>query len=255
MRRLYRLITMLLLLIFVSNGGNVRAINTQFSFEQLTAEEKREYIANIDMSLLKAEPIKRPIVCFDVNDDQMIAIGQDAPDKKIVCIYTSDGVFQYAYAFHCSGSFGIAWDESNLNIYFARGGMILAVDPNGEIIDLVKIQDTAENNAYQNHMLYSTERISGNTKYRIRNDMGILNLIQFSYSQLAAIQPTGEEKILYDVNSAQLAKTITVCVLAMALLLVTVAVSLGNLRDGKIGTDNADHISKRTSLKKERTIF
>ena len=227
------MITALLLLVFVSNGGNVRAINTQFSFEQLTAEEKREYIANIDMSLLKEEPVKMSIICFDVNDDQMIAIGQNAPDRKFVCVYTSDGVFQYAYAFHCSGSFGIAWDESNLNIYFVRGGMLLSVDPNGEIIDFVKIQDTAENNTYQNHILYSTERMSGDTKYRVRNDMGILNLIQFSYSQLVVLKPTGEEKILYDVNSAQLAKTIAVCVLAMVLLLVTMAVSLDNLRDGK----------------------
>ena len=154
----------------------------------------------------------------------MIAIGQDGIEEKVLRVYSSDGEFQYGYTFNCTQSFGVEWDGQDINIYFVRSDVLLTVNKEGEIIDIVKVQNTTENNTYSNYMLCSTERTSGDTKYTIRNDMGFLNAFSSSYSQLIVTKSTGEEIILYDVNSDQLTKTLTVFILAVIFFLLAVGV-------------------------------
>ena len=182
------------------------------------------FASNINISVLKEKPVDRAIECFDVSENGMIAIGQDGIEEKVLCVYSSDGEFQYGYTFNCTQSFGVEWDGQDINIYFVRSDVLLTVNKEGEIIDIVKVQNTTENNTYSNYMLCSTERTSGDTKYTIRNDMGFLNAFSSSYSQLIVTKSTGEEIILYDVNSDQLTKTLTVFILAVIFFLLAVGV-------------------------------
>lgn len=183
------------------------AMNTGFSTETLNTDTENILLNNLSISLITEEPINKPIVCFDVNDAGMIALGLRTHDKKTICVYNENG-FQYGYEFNDSGSFGIEWDETNINIYLIRSDVIVSVNPLGKIEEVFKVQNTFENNSYQNHSIFSTKRIVGNRIYTIQNDMGILNIFASSYSQLVVTESNDEEKIIYDINKAQMLKTI-----------------------------------------------
>ena len=87
---------------------------------------------------MKSEPQKNPIECFSVNENGEIAIGCSDSEQKTVCIYADNGKFQYGYSFECSGSFGIEFENNNLNIYFVRSDVAIAVNQMGEVESIYK---------------------------------------------------------------------------------------------------------------------
>lgn len=218
------LLSVFVLVVYIN--GNViglNAMNTGFSIEELAKEEQIIFVSNIDLTLLETEPEKETFICFDVNNDQLIAIGQYASNKKTICIYSSEGDFQYGYAFNCSGHFGVEWDGENLNIYFFRSSVIVSVSPNGEVLNVFEVQNTIENNSYVNHYIHATYRTSGNTEYFAQNNMGVLNLLASSYSQVIVKDVTGAERIVYDVSMMQLTKTIVTIVIISLIAIVVIA--------------------------------
>ena len=113
-RKLFRYIftIILTLLLLVFGGVEVLAMKTGFSTELLPEDDINTLLKNVNISMLADEPPKKTIECFAVNEDGMIAIGCSSSENKMVCIYTSDGVFQYGYSFKCNGNFGIELDKS-----------------------------------------------------------------------------------------------------------------------------------------------
>ena len=200
----------LLLLLLVVGDVKVLAMNTGFSTELLPEDDVNTLLKNVNLSMLTVEPQKEAIECFAVNEEGVFAIGCSSSENKTVCIYTSDGAFQYGYSFKCSGNFGIELDKSILNIYLVRSDVAIAVDSEGEVKSVLKIQNTSENNSYWNDCVFSTRRRIGDAEYFLKNDMGILNLFASSYSQLITTNKYGEKIILYDVNSAQFSNMIAV---------------------------------------------
>ena len=199
----YIFATILLLILLVIAGVKMLAVNTGFSTESLPENDRNTLLKNVNISMLADEPPKKAIKCFSVNEDGLVAIGCGNSESKTVCIYTNDGVFKYGYSFKCSGSFGIEFDKSVLNIYLVRSDVAIAVNSTGEVESVLKIQNTSENNTYWNNCVFSTKREIGDTEYFLKNDMGIFNLFASSYSQLIVTNKNGEETIIYDVNSAQ----------------------------------------------------
>jgi hypothetical protein len=202
----------------------VNAMYTGFKTNDLPSEEKNMFISNINILSIDEEPVKTPITCFDVNSNQLIAIGQNTSDRKTICVYSNKGTFQYGYTFNCSGDFGLEWDEENLNIYFVRSGVIVSVTPKCEVLGVFEIQNTIENNSYVNHFIHATERTMNNTEYFIRNNMGPLNLFASSYSQIIVKDSTGTESIIYDVGSMQLTKIIVNVSFICVFILVAIEV-------------------------------
>lgn len=223
-KQLYLLLSFVLLIVFFTNVIEVKAMDTGFSTEDLSEETKTTFVSNINISSLKAEPEKREILCFDVNEQGMIAVGQKGAQGKEVCVYTSQGEFLYGYAFNCNQSFGVEWDEQHVNIYFVRSDVIISLDSDGNILDIKAVQDTIDNNTYRNSLLYSTTRLVGDNTYLIRNDMGIFNWIASSYSQIITIDAMGTECIIYDVNSMQLANMIVTTGIVCVFVFVAMAV-------------------------------
>lgn len=224
LKRIYLLLSFVLLIVISTNAIKVNAMNTGFFTEDLSDETKTTFVASINVSPLSAEPEKRGALCFDVNEQGLIAIGQTGSQDKEICVYTSQGEFLYGYTFNCTQSFCVEWDEQHVNIYFIRSDVIISLDSDGNILDIKAVQDTIDNNSYRNSLLYSTTRTVGNTTYLIRNDMGIFNWIATSYSQIVTIDATGSESIIYDVNSMQLTKTIVTISLICVFVFVAVAV-------------------------------
>lgn len=209
--------------VLMTNMMEVNAVNTGFKTNQLPSEEKNIFISNINILPIDEEPEKKPLTCFDVKSNQLIAIGQNTSDKKTICVYSNEGVFQYGYTFNCSGDFGIEWDEENLNIYFVRSSVIVSVTPRGEVVDAFGVQNTIENNSYVNHFIHSTKRTIDDAEYFIGNNLGILNLFAPSYSQIIVKDSIGTESVIYDVGSMQL--TNMIITISMVSLFVLVAIA------------------------------
>lgn len=211
-RRCMFLAILLTLCLYFINTTKVYAMNTGFLTEKLSQKETDIFIENINILLLNEEPERKAIRCFDVSSDGLIALGQNNGERKEVCIYSTEGVFQYGYSFKCGQSFGVEWSNENINIYFVRSDVIVTLNCNGNIMAIAEVSDTIENNTYRNHLLYSQNRIVGNNTYSVKNDMGLLNLIATSYSQLLFVNADGEEVVLYDVNSTQFTQMLLICI-------------------------------------------
>lgn len=194
-------------------------MSTEFSTKDLSEETKDIFVSNIDLSSLSDEPKKESVLCFDVNEQGLIAVGQKNIQRKEICVYTSHGEFLYGYTFRCAQSFCVEWDGQNINIFFVRSDVIISVDSNGNILDVKSVQEMIDND-YKNALLHSTKRIVGDTTYLIRNDMGIFNWFAPSFSQIVTIDIMGRESIIYDVNSMQLTRVIVklsvACIFALA---------------------------------------
>lgn len=223
----YFLSFLLLILLIFTSVSEVFAMSTGFSVTDSFSDEEKEHIIKTSkVRLLKEEPVNEAILCFDVNKDGLIAIGtKNISDIYYVCIYNSDGIFQYGYSFVDSGSFGIEFDNENIIIYFVRSNIVISVDPSGEVLEIAKVDNTMENTSYR-HILRNTERQINDIKYKIKNDMGIFNLFvgQSSYSQLVKIDGFENQTILYDVNSKAFAKTLMIFIFALLFIATAVIV-------------------------------
>ena len=151
------LLISIFIFVLICNPIAVNAINTGFLTDEMPGKVQNQFIENIDLRLIKSEPEKSSVVCFDVNEKQMIAAGQKSSDSKVICVYSNNGDFQYGYMFNCSGDFGVEWDNDNLNIYFVRSDVVISVSQNGEISDVLEVTNSIENNSYVNHFFHATE--------------------------------------------------------------------------------------------------
>lgn len=174
-----------------------------FVTEEMSIDERERVLTNINLSLSNVEFSKKAIVCFDVNEQGLVAIGTEEGEHKTVCIYSDTGNFQYGYRFETSGSFGVELNDEVLNIYFVRGDIIVSIDSRGEIQNVSRICDTSENNTYWNKFVRATHRDIGNYQYVLKNDVGILGIFASSYSQLYRIDENGNQLLIYDANTIQ----------------------------------------------------
>lgn len=222
--RYVRLLLIIILSIILLNvtSENVRAMKTGFATEPLEEDVKDTILDNINISILKREPQKRSIDRFDVNENGLIAIACSDDSEKIISIYTSDGVFQYGYSIETSGTIGVGWDTSNLIIYLVRSSVAISITPEGEIIEILGISDTMENNSYWLDYVHATHRTVGDKEYILKCDMGIFNVLASKYSQLIVKDSEGIETVIYDVNSMQTTYTIV----AVIGIIIYVCVSL-----------------------------
>ena len=217
------LICILVLVILIPN--EVHAMHTDFATEELSQEDQKVFLKNISVSRLMSKPEKRSVLCFDVNEQGLIAIGQAGTHGKEVCVYTADGSYLYGYSFNCSQSFYVEWDKNsinNINIYFVRSDIIISLDPYANLLDIKKVQNTIENNSYRLHYLNSTKRFVNGSSYEIINDTGLFNSFASSYSQLIVINSAGNELIVYDVSTTQTTKSAVIFIITFALILIVV---------------------------------
>lgn len=212
------------LLYVCSRSTCVLAMNTGFSMQTMKTEDQKTFLSNIQLVKEEKEPTKNSIICFDVNEDGLLAIGTSDSSQKSVSIYNLSGDYKYSYNFNCNQSFGIEWDGNNLIIYFVRSNVAALVDENGTVLELQEIENTTSNNSYWNHSVFSTQRTVGNYKYIIKNDMGLFNIFASSYSQLIAVDDQGNQTILYNVNNALRTKTIIIFIAVIMFVVIVVSV-------------------------------
>ncbi len=198
-----RYIAVLFLVILLS-CIEVRTLATNYnSFsEHLPENEKNSFISNVNIRLIKEEPTKRRIECFDVSDKEMIVIAQKETNNNTVCVYSNNGMFQYGYVFNNEGSCAVEWNGNDINIYFLRGGLVATVNNAGEIVRVLKLQNTIEYYDYLNQVIYSEKRMIGNNEYVLENDLGVFNAFASTYSTIVMKETLGNKKVLYDATSS-----------------------------------------------------
>lgn len=188
---------------------------TGFSLQEMTMEEQMEYENSLEITKYLEEPeeeIKEPIDCFDVSEDGIILIGCYRKLNKRIMLYDSDGSFLWQYQIHLRGEFEIEWVNDGIALYSGEYQVAIVFDLSGKIISVKKINNTLQSRNYW-YQLYDRTCIAvGNREYVIRSEMGILNWIGTSQTQLVLIEENGEEKILYDVND----RTIVIMVITLS---------------------------------------
>lgn len=233
LKRGWRFLIVLFLCLLTTNVIEISGMNTGFSTEAMPEEKQTAFVSNISMLRLTQEPAKKGIQCFDVNEHGMIAVVQESTRGKDVCVYNTQGEFMYGYSFDCGQSIGVEWDYEHINVYFVRSDVIVAIDSDGNIVAVNKVHDTIDNNAHKNDLLYATSRIVDDTTYLIRNDMGVLNWIAPSFSQVVVMDGSGTENIIYDVNSAQLVQMIVIVCVVFAMVAYAVVCIIWSADKGK----------------------
>ncbi|MBQ6172737.1 MAG: hypothetical protein IJK58_03740 [Clostridia bacterium] len=205
-KELYIFLLPLLFVIIIFLSLSVSAAGDGFITEPLTEEQVERILKNTNITALNAEPTKQAIICFDVSDNGLIAVGYEINSGGIICVYTIEGEFQRGYKFRDPGSFLLGFSGENLNIYFVRGECVITINPEGEVEKVLKIiPKNKENRQYWSYL--ETPRIHevNGVKIFLRKDMGFLfNLFSPSYTQIVVKDGDGNENIIFDVNAKQI---------------------------------------------------
>lgn len=228
-----------LFLIILFLTGCVFAVSTGFETESINEDLQKNILSDIELTVFYSEPDKSSIKCFDVNDNGLIALGSSRSTDKRICVYDADGVFKYGYEFVAYGDFGVEWDGDNLNIYFIRGNIIASFNSKGECLGVLSAEDSIENDSYFRRFIQSDERIVGDKKYVVSNDIGILGLIAPSYSKLSVTDSDGEITVLYDVGEQQFANILGTLILSIIFVIIAFTGIYVQLKKQKHNTANA----------------
>ena len=208
-KKVFYVILTLLLWLLLDGETQVLAMNMGFSTTRMELNAQQEFLENIALRRIDDAPRKTAIECFDVNENELIAIGTEIAEKKYVSIYNTEGMFQYGYAFQSNGAFDVQWDADDVLIYFVRSDVAAAFDDRGACIWMRRIENTAENSTYWNHVVRARQKEVGTNRYLVRNDMGVFNLFASAYGQLIKFDETGNETVLYDVTAMQKTRIMT----------------------------------------------
>lgn len=193
--------------------------------EEISPDKVESIARHVNVSVISEEPSRRAIECFDVNAESgMIAIGFCGEDTaRYVLVYDREFVFQYGYKFTDYGSFAIQWNNGDIVIYLVRGSYAVTLSPSGSVNAVEKVSDTVENSDYWRNHLDATERSAGDSKFLIRNNLGIFNFYEGSYSQLVRIDEDGQTTVLYDVSTGQGG---SLTVITVAVIIIAFSISL-----------------------------
>lgn len=169
--------------------------------EEMPKDEQESVIKGACINVFDTEPEKRKILCFDVNESGLIALGTETENNKCISVYTENMVFLYRINFICNGAFGFEWNGNDIEIYFVRSRAVILVDKTGKIKNIRSFLECVENSDYYNYVLGATERSVNGIQYTLKTDSGKEPLGRFgSYPFLCVKNPGEDEIILYDVS-------------------------------------------------------
>lgn len=160
------------------------------------------------------------ITSFDVSDQMGILVitsgnhllHMDQSGRTI-------GVFH----FDCAGTVGVAWDSSDICLFFTRGHILAKVNCDGELIEISKLSQ----------LNYMTQKKWNALAFRSKKEIGsrIYELQQIGiqpyreYSKLVCVDTsTGSEQSILDVSRETVAKSITTVIIWIAFLVIVIII-------------------------------
>ena len=224
-KRLF-LISIIILIILLSLVLSAYA-SSLYGFESIKLSENeinqiwdKLNIKNLSTNI-SLDDINLPIISFDVSDEEMIILGFK---NNQVIIIDKNKIIQTYLEFSNNGLFYVQWKKNNILFYLVRGGIIVELTSNGQLINMIKTDDNNINNNFLwNEISKKTNIDIDNSTYIVKNDMGILNIFTSSYSQLVKINSNGETVIIYNINNTQLTKIIILVICAVLFIVLTIS--------------------------------
>ena len=215
----------LLFVCFFTMSINIKAINTGFTTEEIEQEKIDSFLSDLEITLLTSPPTKKSIQCFDVNENNMIAVHQKGYfDDNEICVYSSFGEFLYGYKFNTYGDIVLEWDKKNINILFIRSNFIVSVNENGKVPYVNRVKETQENYHYKERIKSKTQQVVGDLEYLVQKNIGIFAPFTASNSQIIVKHADGKENMIYDVNSEMLFNMIVKTIFAV--IFVSIAITI-----------------------------
>ncbi len=191
------IITLILEHLIISSGAS-----NFYGFKTipLSSEEIELIWDNLDVKVLNLDfgrETNKAIVSFDVSRDERILL---ALENNRVCILDNNKILN-CFSFNDNGSYYVKWNGDNYLLFLVRSSLIIELTPDLQLINIF-LTDTDDVNTSKLWRNINQKEISINdNKYILRNQMGPLNIISVSYSQLIKIDNMKNELILYNVNT------------------------------------------------------
>lgn len=188
--------------------------------EPFPEDQAAAVTSRLSLAYSEEEPAKEGILCFDVDENERIALGTESHSRNWISIYDSSMVFQYAISFHSEGSFLVFLEEDHIWLFLIRGNLCIEIDHTGQPVGVWQLEDYASSIAplMEKGQVYSRE-VNG-TVYELRNESSILNLTG-KYSLLVMSSAEGGERILYDVSETMILRFWFSFILFLCLLALT----------------------------------
>lgn len=177
------------------------AINSGFTTEEMSEEDVRWVINDIKINTINEEPERKVFDSFAVSDTGKIAVVHHplmGGGKDEICVYGSDGRFQYGFSLQYTGGVNVEWDGNNLLIYLARSDVAIAVNRDGSILEVASILASKENDRHWQDVDRRVKEVNGST-YSATNAI----LPFWRYSKLIQETESGEKTVIYEVPNLQ----------------------------------------------------
>ena len=211
-RRVLSLISALVLClglaVFALNAGASAGAQDLYAGD-LDPDEAARLIESYGFAAWERDSRSRTIECFDVSEDNRIAVGwaQEPTDGKKHHVSVFDGNMQpiCGCEFTCYGSFVLFWDGELLAVHPLRGDAVFLLDSDSSVVAVKKASKSLESFGLPGG---GTEKAVGNRIYRIEGGI-------FSFGRLTVEDPSGV-RVLYDAGVLPLARTIVLGAAAAA---------------------------------------
>lgn len=152
---------------------------TGLEIETISENQKEEIKSNLNISRKNLEGTVESISSFDVSTNGLIAVCNEG-FSNFINVYDSNGKFLYGYSLDTQGSFGVEFKDDELMIYLLRSSLLISLDEKGNIIDILNVKKTAENESYWRNSIRSKIKKEGIYEYYLKSN----NFLSLSNSKI-----------------------------------------------------------------------
>lgn len=192
----------------------------------MDAQKKNTFLQNVQMARWNGDNVNRSITCFDVNEQEDIAIGmEDSNYRCYISVYDKTGRWLYGYSFVSHGTFYLEWESTkNISIYWDRSSVKGTFDEQANCVRITKYTfDSAMNKKY--HYLSASEKWVKNSKYYLDANLGFLSPLALGYSRVLCSTSGGKERIVVDMTGTNILGAVYV-VFVIIFIVTTMIVSI-----------------------------
>lgn len=214
MRKIHLILLLYMLVISNVCIMTVGAASIGMEATDISVEEKTAILDTIDLQVIQETDVEQGIHCFDVSQNNTVALGFDSR----IYVYDADGEFQYGFSFQRDGAYGIAFHGEQLTIFFLRGNVLVTFDSTGNCVDIQKALSTEKNHVAIKELLDRTEKEVEGKRYSLERNFEFGD----SYARLIMKDEVDTVTILYDASSIHSIGQIALIVFIVSFFLMVI---------------------------------
>ncbi len=210
-------------LLLLSPSAVAASITDDLPASNITGEEEERILRNISFHKIANIPNGKTITSFDASEQWgLLLVSKEGYlfhmdfDGSIISVYQFNNV--------SAGPVGVAWDSSDICLFFTKSDIILKADCYGFEKEILRLN----NQKYQtqkkwNSLAFREEKIIKTGKIELQKGAFLLDI--YEHGKLVFVDGvTGYEKTVYDVSAAATAKTWTSIFIGMGVFLLTIMI-------------------------------